>query len=255
MILNKHQVKTNDKLLRSAYASKIAYMKDYHSSKLQKYSQQLQTTDAEARQFIHDRKTGLNAFSLNTGENSHLIAFKGSSTWQDIITFADARMVEFSYRDAHVKVHSGVFRMFESIEPILTKLIYPNNPELTTPQYITFTGHSLGGALAIMAAAYYGNMSNKNSIITCHTFGTPKVGDVEFCNWYQQGVYESANIINYTDVVPCLPSLNTYATVDVMNIVNDSPIFWNKIDPFTNHDLDTYIDLLRKINESQKVPP
>lgn len=252
MILNKAHV--NDKLLRSAYASKLAYMKTANAARLQHYSKQLQTSDAHARQFIQDKRTGVHAFALNTGENSHIVAFKGSSTWRDIITFADAKMIEFSYRDAHVKLHSGVFRMFESIEPILTKLIYPDAPELGNHQYITFTGHSMGGALAIVAAAYYGNMSNKNSIITCHTFGTPKVGDREFYNWYKQGVHESINVVNYTDVIPCLPSLQTYTSMDNINIVNDSTHFWNKIDPFTNHDLDTYIDLLRKINESHKVP-
>lgn len=44
------------------------------------------------------------------------------------------------------------------------------------------TGHSLGGALAILAAADIKSVGHK--VDEVYTFGQPRVGNVAFSKWY-----------------------------------------------------------------------
>jgi hypothetical protein len=61
---------------------------------------------------------------------------------------------------------------------------------------IWFTGHSLGAALAVLAADRFGNAAG------VYTFGSPRVGDAGFRSRYRQPTYR---IVNNTDVVTELP--------------------------------------------------
>ena len=78
------------------------------------------------------------------------------------------------------RVHDGFAAQLDSLWPELKKAIVrmraedPNRP-------ILFTGHSLGGALAVLAAArakMEGLFDGSRAVL--HTFGQPKVGDAAF---------------------------------------------------------------------------
>ena len=64
------------------------------------------------------------------------------------------------------------------------------------PLYIT--GHSLGGALAVVATWY---ISSKQ-LAACYTFGAPRVGDAGLLGWYKTPIYR---IVNAADPVPFVP--------------------------------------------------
>lgn len=59
-----------------------------------------------------------------------------------------------------------------------------------------FTGHSLGGALATLAAKRY------NRVRGLYTFGSPRVGDLEFRNHYSATHFR---FVNDDDIVPRVP--------------------------------------------------
>ena len=63
---------------------------------------------------------------------------------------------------------------------------------------VFITGHSLGGALATLAAA---NLSGR-SLATCYTFGAPRVGDKRFSDCLRTPVYR---VVNPLDTVPLVP--------------------------------------------------
>ena len=80
---------------------------------------------------------------------------------------------------------------------------------LKTEAYSVFvTGHSLGGALATLAA-----MSISQNILAdfprvrlkCYTFGSPRVGDALFKSDYNQRVPWTYRVQNDEDIVPHLP--------------------------------------------------
>lgn len=92
-----------------------------------------------------------------------------------------------------VKVHPGFWEAFNvvkrDIETELEKL-----PQL--PLYIT--GHSLGGALAVVSSYAL----DGDRIAATYTFGGPRVGNLQFGQRIKPPVYR---VINASDIVPRLP--------------------------------------------------
>src|SRR5213079_949071 len=62
------------------------------------------------------------------------------------------------------------------------------------------TGHSMGGALAVLTACRLAKMGRPP--VAIYTFGAPRVGDRNFCAGYSLPTYR---IINGLDLVPEMP--------------------------------------------------
>lgn len=91
------------------------------------------------------------------------------------------------------------------------------------------TGHSLGGALAVLAAAccYY-ETQHQSPVAGCYTFGQPRVGDLIFHSFYESALGgRSYFVVNNGDIVTripprsidCMPGLN-YATTGRLVFLN-----------------------------------
>ncbi|WP_338184672.1 lipase family protein [Thalassospira tepidiphila] len=94
-----------------------------------------------------------------------------------------------------VKVHSGFWEAFRHIrEDIVECLELEENRKL--PVYIA--GHSLGGALAVVAT--YSLTSDR--IAACYTFGSPRVGNLQFGQSIRPPVYR---VVNSSDIVTRVP--------------------------------------------------
>ncbi len=82
-----------------------------------------------------------------------------------------------------------------------------------------FTGHSLGAALATLAADRIGNVAG------VYTFGSPRVGDRDFKNQYRANTYR---FVNNSDIVTRVPPSGMYCHVgelkhiDSAGIINDN---------------------------------
>jgi len=95
--------------------------------------------------------------------------------------------------EAGIKTHKGFQIAFQKVEvEILQQIHGIENYGL----YIT--GHSLGGALALIATSAI----NAENLGACYTFGSPKVGNEEFDDKIKVPIYR---VINSYDVVPFLP--------------------------------------------------
>ncbi|VDK56405.1 unnamed protein product [Anisakis simplex] len=90
--------------------------------------------------------------------------------------------------------------------------IWPNVlPTLKDPNFksygVTFTGHSLGGALAALAAIRTVLEDLRRSDeIKLITFGEPRVGDKSFSNKFDELVPYSFRVVHRADIVPHLPA-------------------------------------------------
>ncbi len=91
------------------------------------------------------------------------------------------------------------------------------------------TGHSLGGALAVLATAKL-RFEKAQPISGLYTYGQPRVGDFEFASRFDQGFGGYAfRFVNYQDIVPRVP-------LRVMNYYDLGQFFYfneNKYDPAT----------------------
>jgi triacylglycerol lipase len=134
-----------------------------------------------------------------------IVAFRGTQPdeWEDI--FDDGRFGLASWQNG--RVHAGFKKAFKRIEPKLRDALRthaPNRP-------VWMTGHSLGAALAVLAA---------DTIETqgIYTFGLPRVGDTIFVGHYNQRFSgRSFRYVNDVDVVTHVPPgrpLSPYLHVD-----------------------------------------
>jgi hypothetical protein len=88
------------------------------------------------------------------------------------------------------RVHVGFLASFDSLWPALgprLEALRAHNPR----RRFWFTGHSLGGAMATLAADRFG----RGSLVT---FGAPRVGDKHFVATFRASAYR---IVNNTDIV------------------------------------------------------
>jgi len=91
------------------------------------------------------------------------------------------------------KVHHGFYDAFNAVKSDIESDLaeHPGAP-------IYITGHSLGGALAIMATRYLAS----DSLGACYTFGGPRVGNSLFADDIKTPIYR---IVNAADGVPRVP--------------------------------------------------
>lgn len=143
----------------------------------------------------------------------------------------DASAVHFGFLQAYMSVRMALRHALEDI------LCCIDNTKQSQTE-ILFTGHSLGGALATLAAAdfqvHYDFPVGK---ITCMTYGAPKVGNANFTRLFNQLVPNAFRIVNDKDVIARLPQsfgyendkfkhLARYRHAGRVVLMNDDGEFW-----------------------------
>lgn len=97
------------------------------------------------------------------------------------------------------EIHLGFALLMEKILSETQFIIKQLNPSK-----ICLTGHSLGGALATLAA-YRLREQNSSISYSVYTFGAPRVGDSAFASRYKDYEIPHFRIENKNDIVPHLP--------------------------------------------------
>lgn len=95
----------------------------------------------------------------------------------------------------NIRVHGGFWDAFMAVEDDIAAVL--QRPELIDlPLYIS--GHSLGGALAILAAYRF----QQRKVGACYTYGSPRVGNARLGEFIKTPIYRH---VNASDIVPRLP--------------------------------------------------
>jgi Lipase (class 3) len=115
---------------------------------------------------------------------------------------------------------------------------------------LTICGHSLGGALAtLLALDVAANTEFKNP--TVYTYASPRTGDGQFVEVYNQTVPNTFRIANTVDLVPKLPLSPPYDHVQAEYKLKAFQFFPPKVlvepNPACEHILETYLHLLSKL--------
>ncbi|WP_052832988.1 lipase family protein [Bradyrhizobium sp. LTSP885] len=136
-------------------------------------------------------------FVAAAGRNATMIAFSGTDPLkiEDWIT-------DFTAAPSPDGLHSGFKAAVDSIWPQIVPIIQQRP---AAAQKLFFTGHSLGGALAIIAAERA--MRELGATATAvTTFGGPRVGGLDFFNGYTTGLGNcTIRLVHGDDVVPTVP--------------------------------------------------
>ena len=138
-----------------------------------------------------------------------VLAFRGTEAnkWRDVKSDLDAR---FYKGEGGAKIHSGFKGAYDQVREQVREAV----DGLTGEFSLYITGHSLGGALATIAARDL----ERDSLAACYTFGGPRVGDEEFGDDIRAPIYR---VVNAADGVPRVPpSWFTYIIVFLVSFAS-----------------------------------
>jgi len=142
-----------------------------------------------------------------------ILVFRGTENdYTNILT--DVEIIKRPVPDQNLRVHGGFLTALQEVWGTSSVLqqtgrirAHSIGPEgvsnalekLPHGLPLFFGGHSLGGALATLAALYHPPRA-------LYTFGSPRVGGKDFCDKIQKSQIPTYRVVNSTDIIPRLPS-------------------------------------------------
>ena len=141
----------------------------------------------------HDAATGAYAFcAVSDSLNRAIIAFRGTEPADLRDIGADLLVLPTSWGDGDAQVHAGFALAYNSVREDVTKWMQ----SLGAGVQATFVGHSLGGALAMLAGAQF-----QQARVT--TVGAPRTGNQAFVSLIPNG--QLTRVVCCADIVATLP--------------------------------------------------
>lgn len=153
------------------------------------------------------------------------------------------------------EVHRGFADALDEIWPAMMTEVKRLNAERARPVFLT--GHSMGGAMATMAALDLADSGLKPRAV--YTYGSPVVGDRDFAERYNDAVGDTTyRVVNQTDDVPRLqaPGYKHVGEERYLNASGDAQTgtnffskFWDRLNRridepvgagITDHRMNTY---------------
>jgi triacylglycerol lipase len=123
-----------------------------------------------------------------------VVAFRGTQDLRNWLTDLDCAFV----RMENLRVHRGFYKALESVRPDLEAEI-----EGLRYERLWLTGHSLGGALAMLCAHAWGGQ-----VEGVYTFGQPRAGDAKFRDNYNARLgARTFRLVHSDDIVARVPWL------------------------------------------------
>ena len=176
-------------------------------------------TESQIREFSSIKKYTLTHYSnipeievsyflaTNDIAKTQIIAVRGTSNVENAIV--DVALKLTPDKIAGVRIHNGFSQAAQAIYKEI-------KPQLKTDYVINTTGHSLGGAVALILAMYMD--IDKFNIGHVITFGQPKVTNIAGANRFQN--LNVIRVVTPKDLVPLVPPIDP---VDINNI----DIYWH----------------------------
>lgn len=171
----------------------------------------------------------------NTQTQTAFVAFRGTLDLQEWLADFDAAAQPYRPLPNFGDVHVGFQAVYQTIRDSLRTGL----PQACAGcKRLLVTGHSLGGALAVLAAPDVLSMPPglEPQLIT---FGGPRVGLTNFVAMFNVKIESCFRVVNFLDIVPHVPlpsPLLPYADVGTLIPVDSG----GPIDPATRHGLDAY---------------
>lgn len=135
--------------------------------------------------------------------NAVIAAFRGSVDVKNWMANLDATQVAYP-KCSGCAVHKGFYNAYAEVSATVKAQV-----QLILSKYRTaaiyVTGHSLGGALASLAALDIKSTFGK--VNEFYTFGEPRLGNAAFASYFA-GAFTVNRVIHYADIVPHVPPLN-----------------------------------------------
>jgi triacylglycerol lipase len=140
-------------------------------------------------------------------DNAVFVSFRGTEPLRLAQWSADVRYVPRSLGpNVPGLVHGGFASLFDNVKDSMWDAVNALIGDHATRLFVT--GHSLGGALAVLAAAelQFDSKRKKSEVTAVYTYGQPRVGDPEFSAAYDALLRSvTFRYVNDLDIVPHVP--------------------------------------------------
>lgn len=148
--------------------------------------------------FIDDILTGAQArITLWRSDDCVCVAFRGSSELDDWAHNACAFQRPLpAPHGLHVRAHAGFLRQYSAVHGRILEIL-----KRVSARRLVLTGHSLGGALATIAAALLPREYSFDLV----TFGCPRAGNGPFAKLVEDRCDSVSRVVHDRDVVPVMP--------------------------------------------------
>lgn len=189
----------------------------------------------EVNNAIPFKEGHITGYSLKFNDTLYIF-IAGTDEARDIVT--DIRLIpsHFDGAESGVKVHRGFESAFKRIDKIITKLCINNDR-------VIIAGHSMGGAIATLAAY---KMASMVQDITCVTFGSPRVGNRKFIKRFNSRVTDSYRVVHRNDAVTKVPKLLFWYRHVGKLYQSRNKRWFSFFTGFGDHPMGKYIDGLKK---------
>ncbi len=184
--------------------------------------EELKSNGFEFRLFLNDPETDTQGF-VATDSSKIYIAFRGTESIIDF--FTDILIVKVPFPPTRrwffkPKAHFGFVNSYNGIKNQLLDLV--STLLLDRPYEVYVTGHSLGGALATLAALDIRERFRPH--VCVYTFGSPKVGNRWFAMKFNRSVKNSFRVVHDDDLVVWLPPMGFYHVKKLVFIDSEGKI-------------------------------
>jgi len=166
---------------------------------------------------------------ITYNKDALVFAFRGTSSMQDALTDIKIKLIDD--KGSKGKIHEG----FKTGLDKVWNQVWNTIGRKRSKRSIWITGHSLGGALALTAAARL-QFEKTQSINGLYTFGQPRVGNSDFTNACNKAFGNHYyRFVHNNDVVPRVPlRLMGFEHTGIFKYINkdkrlDDSLTWEQI--------------------------
>ncbi|WP_300657227.1 lipase family protein [Pseudomonas sp.] len=145
--------------------------------------------------FLYHEDSETQAF-ITHSDKVILISLRGTQETPDILRDLDAHQVPYAEGDG--QAHRGFYEAFQAAKTFIERYM---RAFLRPEHSIVVCGHSLGGAIALLLAAWLRRNWSKD--IQLYTFGSPRAGDRAFVQ--SAAALTHHRLVNHNDPVPGVP--------------------------------------------------
>ena len=128
------------------------------------------------------------------------------------------------------QIHAGLMAQFQALESIIRTELQSIRHAFNS---LVLTGHGIGGALATVSLPHFASMCPETKF-SCITFGSPRVGDSAFKQWYNTfQLQHNYRFVLEDDPLPMFPSNNRFVhCLDAVCLRHDGRFeFWPETTP------------------------
>lgn len=181
-------------------------------------------------------------------KDSIVVSFRGTRSNPDWIADASIAQTYFPYTRVKLGIHSGFAGIYSACRQQVINILN----SLDSSKQLFITGHSLGGALAVLCALDTAvNTAYKNPVM--YNFGSPRVGNSKFVQAYNEIINDSMRIVNTNDIVSILPpaAVRPPLSNELLHYrhVKELVAFTVQTGSITgNHILETYINAIKAMS-------